>query len=884
MATEKELKDRLAKEKAKVNDEKKSDTIRKKAKKKIAEIEKALAELGGDVVKGAKEVVTKGKDLAKMTDKEFEQAKKDLADKLGNTEEECENIIKEFKEQRAKAKRSKAKRTNNLQKSGDTTTPKSSEINAKKVLSNASNTIGDKLQSQVDGLESEAKRDAKEKVKDQKLTTAQKNKKVEELVKNEVRKKSKFIADSVAIETKGILSEISKKLGDIDKQLRLTYLRKVKAEVEALISKMMFGGLTDGAVANMNVTQSQMSAESVNPQMYAEGGMVYIYNDNEYDEDEIVDVLKDDLLVMPDGIQDDKDLINYFLVNEYMEVKKYAKGGKTKGLEHFLRNADKITTKDGKVVSKSEFIKKQKEKEDFEKGLDDLYPNLSDDYKKGKFNKGGGVENFDKVYEFKNEDNGDYNLMYENVANRHKEKLRANKNVRILVDTPQFFRYESGNGKLYNIAQRTISFDDNFEKGGKLWIDSGKKNVHTRGSKGTFRAKADKKGLTSGQLADKILANPSKYTKADRKSAQFVENIGVKEDGGEIMTADSIMEFASGGKVRTNSKVVREAVRQHILDSVDDDGEEFDNLDEATTYMSDRFKSEFDYENNKRRIPNDQERFSDYLNGLPFNFKFYNDDIEDFLNSLGINPEGKKYSNEQMNKLYHYLIWKEVSPKYYGYEDGGEIMTADTQFEYAKGGMTISKIKMLTQETSPHFFDRKTLKFFGQTMRDFKVYKQPDGKYLITAPTYRTDYRTGKRIEGYPTERLFNPETNELERVSREYANGGRMEQGYNDRMDESLGMRHRGRHSQGHKDRRDEAKGMNKAMGNRAYQSVGTMDRMEEGGQLFDDLKIKKGAFTKKAKQRGLSTEAFMRKVLANPSRYDERTRKQAQLMKNMM
>ena len=117
-----------------------------------------------------------------------------------------------------------------------------------------------------------------------------------------------------------------------------------------------------------------------------------------------------------------------------------------------------------------------------------------------------------------------------------------------------------------------------------------------------------------------------------------------------------------------------------------------------------------------------------------------------------------------------------------------------------------------------------------------------------------------------------------------EYKKGGRMKQGFNDRMDESLGMRNRGMKSQTFKDRRDEAKGMNKAMRDRAYQSVGTMDRMKEGGQLFDDLKIKKGAFTKKAKQRGLSTEAFMRKVLANPSRYDERTRKQAQLMKNMM
>jgi len=59
----------------------------------------------------------------------------------------------------------------------------------------------------------------------------------------------------------------------------------------------------------------------------------------------------------------------------------------------------------------------------------------------------------------------------------------------------------------------------------------------------------------------------------------------------------------------------------------------------------------------------------------------------------------------------------------------------------------------------------------------------------------------------------------------------GSAEQGYNDRDDESLGMRHRGSHSQSLKDRRDESKGMEKAMGNRAYSDVGTMDVMEAQG-----------------------------------------------------
>ena len=49
--------------------------------------------------------------------------------------------------------------------------------------------------------------------------------------------------------------------------------------------------------------------------------------------------------------------------------------------------------------------------------------------------------------------------------------------------------------------------------------------------------------------------------------------------------------------------------------------------------------------------------------------------------------------------------------------------------------------------------------------------------------------------------------------------------QGYNARLDESLGAR-RGKKSQSLKARRDESKGMSKAMGGRAYGAVRTMDR----------------------------------------------------------
>ena len=55
---------------------------------------------------------------------------------------------------------------------------------------------------------------------------------------------------------------------------------------------------------------------------------------------------------------------------------------------------------------------------------------------------------------------------------------------------------------------------------------------------------------------------------------------------------------------------------------------------------------------------------------------------------------------------------------------------------------------------------------------------------------------------------------------------GGRAKkQGYNDRLDESLGAR-RGKKSQSMKARRDESKGMEKSMGRRAYSAVKTMDK----------------------------------------------------------
>jgi len=83
--------------------------------------------------------------------------------------------------------------------------------------------------------------------------------------------------------------------------------------------------------------------------------------------------------------------------------------------------------------------------------------------------------------------------------------------------------------------------------------------------------------------------------------------------------------------------------------------------------------------------------------------------------------------------------------------------------------MTIYEIKTRLEETAPKYFSRETMKFFGQTMKDFRVYKQEDGKFLLTALIRQRTRFSGSEIWATigQTRRIFNPETNRLEREER---------------------------------------------------------------------------------------------------------------------
>lgn len=50
--------------------------------------------------------------------------------------------------------------------------------------------------------------------------------------------------------------------------------------------------------------------------------------------------------------------------------------------------------------------------------------------------------------------------------------------------------------------------------------------------------------------------------------------------------------------------------------------------------------------------------------------------------------------------------------------------------------MTIYEIKRRSQAKKPYYFSKDTMKFFGQTLKDFKVYKLKNDMYQFRAKSW----------------------------------------------------------------------------------------------------------------------------------------------------
>ena len=112
--------------------------------------------------------------------------------------------------------------------------------------------------------------------------------------------------------------------------------------------------------------------------------------------------------------------------------------------------------------------------------------------------------------------------------------------------------------------------------------------------------------------------------------------------------------------MRTNSKQVKTAIQQYIIDSLDNSGylDCKDDLQSKLILVCEEFKSAAVFANNIKKCGTWQAVFIDWLNGLPsaLSIEYYTKEILDLMTSFGLPLPSNKTEEEGVN-LFHALIY-----------------------------------------------------------------------------------------------------------------------------------------------------------------------------------------------------------------------------------
>lgn len=117
-------------------------------------------------------------------------------------------------------------------------------------------------------------------------------------------------------------------------------------------------------------------------------------------------------------------------------------------------------------------------------------------------------------------------------------------------------------------------------------------------------------------------------------------------------------------KLRSNSKEVKEAIKQHLIEISQNDDVEVETVEQAIQYIVNKFYNEMIKHNkhytNNIKIISYQEIFVNWLNGLSLHTYYTYPDIINYLNGIGLYGKDEKQEQEKAADLYYYLIFKEV--------------------------------------------------------------------------------------------------------------------------------------------------------------------------------------------------------------------------------
>lgn len=120
--------------------------------------------------------------------------------------------------------------------------------------------------------------------------------------------------------------------------------------------------------------------------------------------------------------------------------------------------------------------------------------------------------------------------------------------------------------------------------------------------------------------------------------------------------------------LRTNSKKYLNNIQNYILDSID--GEGYDIKTETPTeklqFLFDCFEVEFNYKNNQLRYPNFQDRFANWLQGLPSSISIphqYNKILELSKNLLEVDTLSEKLEDQIIKNYWSFMAFHIIKLK-----------------------------------------------------------------------------------------------------------------------------------------------------------------------------------------------------------------------------
>jgi len=120
--------------------------------------------------------------------------------------------------------------------------------------------------------------------------------------------------------------------------------------------------------------------------------------------------------------------------------------------------------------------------------------------------------------------------------------------------------------------------------------------------------------------------------------------------------------------LKTNSKKYLNNIQNYIIDSID--GEGYDIKTETPTeklqFLFDCFEVEFNYKNNKLRYPNFQNRFANWLQGLPSSISIphqYNKILELSKNLLEVDTLSEKLEDQIIKNYWSFMAFHIIKLK-----------------------------------------------------------------------------------------------------------------------------------------------------------------------------------------------------------------------------